>query len=59
VVLIMSLPEQGFRFLVRPDRNDGAWVHPAEVSAEQYSGWTDCTDTTDEEFDEFMMWKRG
>lgn len=35
------------RFMVSPDRGEGAWVHPLEVPT-QTPGWIDCTDMDDD-----------
>lgn len=45
----MTLPEQGFRFVLRKDegRLVTGWVHPAEVR----SGDIDCTDMDDDTFE--------
>ena len=53
----MSLKDEGFRYLVRADKERAKWVHPAGLSEPQFTGWTDCTDMPDEEFDAFMRSK--
>jgi hypothetical protein len=50
----VTLSEQGYRYLVSPDKEIADWIHPAEVGKPEYEGWFDCTDTPDDEFDRFM-----
>ena len=49
----MSLREQGFRFMVSPDRKQANWVHPVDVAI-NCPDWIDCTEMSDDEFDAFM-----
>lgn len=50
----MSLAKLGFKFLVCPSRIKGEWHHASGVAALVQAGWTDCTEMSDEQFDEFM-----
>jgi hypothetical protein len=51
----MTLPEQGYRYLITLDRQRYGWTHPAEVQEKFANGWVDVTDLTDEELDAFVM----
>lgn len=55
---MLTLAEQGFRFLVNPSSGDTSlffyWVHPAEVEQRIASGWKDCTDMSDAEYEAFI-----
>lgn len=51
--MALTLKEEGYRFMVRPDRTAGDWIHPAEIVA-RAPDWTDCTDMSDAEFDLFI-----
>lgn len=51
--LTLALTTTEARFMVSPDRGEGAWVHPLEVPT-QTPGWIDCTDMDDDEFVSFM-----
>ena len=53
----LTLPEQGYRFLITIDRQQWGWTHPAEASTKLESGWIDVTDLTDAELDAFVMAK--
>lgn len=46
---MINLREQGFRFVKRLD--EFKWVHPAMLEPSD----TDCTDMTDDEFEQFVM----
>jgi hypothetical protein len=48
-----TLQDQGFRFVCINGVCD--WVHPAEIPA----GSVDCTDMTDDEFEDFMFGSDG
>lgn|GEM_PF-2396932 len=50
----MSLAKLGFKYLVCPSRLKGEWHHTSGVATLIDAGWTDCTDMSDAEFDEFM-----
>lgn len=50
----MTLKEQGFRFMISPDKVRGRWVHPLEIE-HFYQDWTDHTDTPEKEFIEFLQ----
>ncbi|WP_175585641.1 hypothetical protein [Caballeronia cordobensis] len=50
----MTLAQIGFRFLVSPSRAKGEWHHRSAVAQLVAVGWTDCTDMSDVQFDEFM-----
>ncbi|WP_143756306.1 MULTISPECIES: hypothetical protein [unclassified Caballeronia] len=50
----MSLAKLGFKYLVCPSRLKGEWHHTSGVATLIAAGWTDCTDMSDAEFDEFM-----
>ncbi len=50
---MQPLKKSDQRFMVSPDGRDAEWVHQAEVN-KRFPGWTDCTDTTDDEFDALM-----
>ena len=50
----MTLKEQGFRFMISPDKKRGRWCHPVEIP-HFYADWTDCTDTPEKEFIEFLQ----
>lgn len=45
----LTLPEQGYRFLITTDRQRWNWIHPAEVQEKLANGWVDATDMTDAE----------
>lgn len=51
----LTLPEQGYRFLITIDRQRFGWTHPAEVSTMLANGWVDVTDLTDEEMTAFVQ----
>ncbi|MDR6393488.1 hypothetical protein [Paraburkholderia phenoliruptrix] len=54
----MNLKEQGFRYLVCPDKRKSAWVHPLDLSAghfQKYADWKDCTDMSHEEFEKYIL----
>jgi hypothetical protein len=51
----MSLKEQGFRYLVSPDKAKADWIHPAEVDRGRFKNWKDCTDMSDEELDRYIL----
>jgi hypothetical protein len=51
----MTLPEQGYRFLITSDARLWNWTHPAEIQAKLDAGWIDVTDLTDAELDAFVM----
>jgi hypothetical protein len=42
------LKTTGHRFLVSPDGMNADWIHPLELVSRP--GWTDCTDMSDEDF---------
>lgn len=42
------------RFLVSPDGSQGVSIHPLDKPLKEHEGWHDCTDLTDQEFDEFV-----
>lgn len=52
----MNLREQGFRYIVGAAPSQYGWYHPAEIThdAARFAAYTDCTDMSDAEFDEFM-----
>ncbi len=49
----MTLKDEGFRFMISPDKVRGRWCNPVEVP-HFYADWVDCTDTPDKEFIEFL-----
>jgi len=51
----MNLKEQGFRYLVSPDKKKADWVHPAEIVRGGFGDWKDCTDMSDEELDRYIL----
>ena len=50
----MTLKEQGFRFMISPDKVRGRWCHPVEIP-HFYADWVDMTDTPEKEFIEFLQ----
>jgi hypothetical protein len=50
---VRTLRAEGYRFMVRNDRQKAYWVHPLEVDPNP-TNWTDCTYMDDAEFDAFM-----
>lgn len=50
----MHLKDRGFKFFIRPDKQQGRWLHPAEHKG-LYSGWTDVTDWSDEKLLAYLM----
>jgi len=44
---IITLEQQGYRFLLSQDGHHADWIHPLEVATRP--GWTDCTCMDDEE----------
>lgn len=46
------------RLFVSPCGNSAVWIHPLDLRTghfERYADWTDCTDMSDVEFDEFVL----
>lgn len=39
----MSLRDQGFKFCISPDKQQGRWLHPAEFKA-LHPDWIDVTE---------------
>lgn len=50
----MTLKEQGYRFMISPDKTRCRWCKPVEIP-HFYAGWTDHTDTPEKEFIEFLQ----
>lgn len=50
----MTLKEQGYRFMISPDKIRGRWCNPIEIP-HFYAGWVDHTDTPEKEFIEFLQ----
>lgn len=50
----LTLPEQGYRFLITSDRKRWNWWHPAEIKAKLDEGWIDVTDLADAELAAFV-----
>lgn len=50
----MSLKDQGFKFCISPDKQQGRWLHPAERQ-HFYSDWTDVTEWPSDELVAFLM----
>jgi hypothetical protein len=50
----MTLKDQGFRFMISPDKVRGRWCNPIEIP-HFYADWSDHTDTPEKEFIEFLQ----
>ena len=50
----MSLHDQGFKFCISPDKQQGRWLHPTEFKV-LYPDWTDVTEWPTEQLVEFLM----
>lgn len=50
----MNLKDEGFRFMISPNKVHGRWCNPAEI-LHFYADWTDHTDTPEKEFIEFLQ----
>ena len=49
----MTLKEEGFRFMISPDKIRARWCNPVEIP-HFCSDWSDHTDTPEKEFIEFL-----
>ena len=52
----MSLRDQGHRFCISPDRQEGRWLHPTE-KAHLHPDWTDVTDWDSERLADYLTAK--
>lgn len=50
----MTLKDEGFRFMISPDKVRGRWCNPIEIP-HFYADWSDHTDTPEKEFIEFLQ----
>ncbi|MGF6595097.1 hypothetical protein [Pseudomonas sp. 2835] len=50
----MHLKDQGFKFCISPDKQQGRWLHPAELKV-LHPDWTDVTEWPSEELVAFLM----
>ncbi len=54
----MSLGEQGWKFMVSPDRTRARWAHGEQAEGYAQCGWHDCTGMTGQQFYDFMKGKQ-
>jgi hypothetical protein len=45
--MVITLEQQGYRFLLSEDGHHADWIHPLELATRP--GWTDCTQLNDEQ----------
>lgn len=50
----MTLKDEGFRFMISPDKVRGRWCNTIEIP-HFYADWSDHTDTPEKEFIEFLQ----
>jgi hypothetical protein len=50
----MHLKDQGFKFCISPDKQQGRWLHPAERQR-FYGDWTDVTEWPTEQLVAYLM----
>lgn len=50
----MSLRDQGFKFCISPDKQQGQWLHPAERQR-FYADWADVTEWPTEQLAAYLM----
>ena len=50
----MSLRDQGFKFCIGPDKQQGRWLHPAEFT-HRHPDWTDVTEWPSEQLVAYLM----
>lgn len=49
----MSLKDEGFKFCISPDKQQGRWLHPTEYKF-LYVDWTDVTEWPTEKLEAFV-----
>lgn len=50
----MHLKDQGFKFCISPDKQQGRWLHPVEL-LRYYGDWTDVTEWPDSKLLAYLM----
>jgi hypothetical protein len=53
---------KGLLLLVSPCGNRATWIHPLDLTTghyPQYEEWTDCSEISDEEFEELVKSRQG
>ncbi|MBR7519660.1 hypothetical protein [Pseudomonas juntendi] len=50
----MNLRDQGFKFCISPDKQQGRWLHPAELK-HLHPDWTDVTEWPTEQLVAYLM----
>jgi hypothetical protein len=50
----MNLRDQGFKFCISPDKQQGRWLHPAEFK-HLHPDWTDVTKWPTEQLAAYLM----
>ncbi|MEZ0197668.1 hypothetical protein AB9U01_26830 [Pseudomonas qingdaonensis] len=50
----MSLKDQGFTFCISPDKQQGRWLHPAEIR-HLHHDWTDVTEWPADQLVAYLM----
>lgn len=50
----MSLKDQGFKFCISPDKQQGRWLHPAEFK-HLHPDWTDVTEWPAEQLLAYLL----
>ncbi|RBB99649.1 hypothetical protein C3E97_020475 [Pseudomonas sp. MWU12-2115] len=50
----MSLRDEGFKFCISPDKQQGQWLHP-KVFKVIYPDWTDVTEWPTEQLVAYLM----
>lgn len=50
----MHLKDEGFKFCISPDKQQGKWLHPTQIK-HWYSDWMDVTEWSNDKLLNYLM----